>query len=259
MSEEIWVTSDVRGLSGRLILPEMSKWKLVDASLARKTRQEGGPWPEPKSLQARFGAWREGGDGPLCYQHNGEWIRLGVGAAIFVQRPDCKPMPVFLQFDSGHPTRPLHLTPPAGMFDTDHATPLDGALAELGEELIPVLDGYVCYWSWKTSLVCRARVDEYARENGLKTGGQVFPLETWEQAQHGVTLFVGNLNYRVLVECEPDTGSLEVLFPFLVHLPPGVELRDGERSRGGQLLNREVFEGALTTKAQAVFRCLGQF
>ena len=123
--------------------------------------------------------------------------------------------------------------------------------------MIPIRGNQVCYWSWQNVALCRERVDDYARENGLEIGGQEFPLEFWRPYDYSVLLTMGDSHEIVVIGCEPDTGSLEVLYPLSAKIPADVELRDGERSRSGQLLNRLVLEGALTTKARAIYRSLG--
>ena len=102
--DKIWMTTEAFSARGRLVLPPMNKWEQVDVALARKTREDGGPWPEPDLLQERFGEWLNGEDTILCDGSNEEAIRLGVGVAMLVERPGRQPTPVFLQFDAGHPT-----------------------------------------------------------------------------------------------------------------------------------------------------------
>jgi hypothetical protein len=237
----------------------MGVFEDIDAGArSRKVGSDGSPWPP---AMASAVAEARANPGTTVNIADGGQIRFGFGAAVYDEEREW----AFVQFDTGHPTRPGHLTPPAGLWQ--EGTPLEAALAELGQELIIVLRGKIGHWSFKGQLLDKQWVADYASAHDLEVDPKlIIELEPIvDFTPQTIFSIAGQGAISMIGENEFDSGSYEGILPFRVSIADDIELVDGEgrRDKTGEMCyfgRRTVYSseltaedmGKLTTKAQAV-------
>lgn len=246
--------------NNRVNLPPLGEgWTKVDAKHAAiKVGEKKALWNP--NMAAAIAKWEQSGSKVNLTE--GYQIRIGVGIALVTDDKG----PVVIETNSTHPTRPNKITPPAGLWQS--GTPLENALGELGEELIIIdtITGRVGNWRFNEKILGQKWVNEFIENHKPNRGGggPVIDIEMIRTSPHYPEQiffeFGDEVTYVGCVAFEPDSGSLEIIFPFRpVYgvLPPNVKLADGERLPDGTWLNRRVFYQNFTSKASAIFEAFG--
>jgi len=257
------ILEKVLGTADGIVLPPMAKWDEISATIARvKLGQLGAPWA-PGMAEA-VESWTSG-------KYNvdlsaGGQIRLGVSAALMLKHGD-KFAPVLSQFDATHPTRPLQLTPPAGILESRNI--LQDVYGELGQEIIitcPSQDT-VGFWAKDEAedqdLIEEAWVEEYAKAHNLQVDYDlIIPVHRVISAPFTDSLidfmFGEPGNWEQLIAGWPayefDTGSIEIMVPMIAELPESVVLEDGEILPNGRYRGSKVIPMFLTNKAEVIMQ-----
>jgi len=253
----------IRGSNAReIIFPAMAEWKEVDQGIARvKLGSPEAPW-SPGMADA-VAEWQKGGRG-INLTPNGR-CRIGVSIALLIDTGG-KLAPVFSQFNETHPTRPLQLTPPAGVLGGRDI--FMDALGELGQEIILTVPGdptTVGHWSYEDDMGLHTQILEedwvkdfsvahgYKLDENFKIPIELAPFDdlisfkfgrpgNWEQI---ITGWMAN---------EFDTGSFEIIIPVIAKLPLGVVLVDGEILPNGEYRGSKVITMYLTDKAEVIMK-----
>jgi len=241
-------------------LPTMAAWEEVDVNIARQKLPDA-PWPENFVEMIRL--WRNGG---LVNFASGGQLRLGVSAGIMLRDKD-RLVPLFNQFDEGHPTKPLHLTPPAGILENRDI--LSGIYNELGQEILigqrhrgKILIGNWCHCNNGRRLQ-ENWTKAYAESKRYDTSGITIPIHTFKDFPNKVNVYFGN---DLIISCwvgfEPETGSIELIMPLWAVFPRNeieVFCLDGERLPNRKWRNGLVIPVTerpalpLTSKAEIVW------
>lgn len=236
-----------------IVLPPLREWERIDASSARA---KGADRIAPPDYEERIQRFLNGESINLAGEGR---LRVGCSMGLLVNG-----QLVFGSFDMGHPSRPGYLTPPAGGFEGD-CSPLGTASTELAEEFI-LLDknNTVGLWHTPDRVVYVYQATAYARDHGLQLDYNLtVPIELLYDFPNVTTVIIGNIRYKCLVEFEPDTSSIELIFVGEVELPDGVKIVDGERLPNGNWRNTPVVTwtpnctATLGTKAEILVKTFG--
>ena len=232
-----------------ITFPKLERWEAVDVKVARV---RGVNRIAPSDFEERIVAYQRGELVNLA--GNGQ-LRLGVGVIPIVNG-----RLALRQFDATHPTRPEHLSPPAGLFES--GDPWESAWSELCEELIPVgPEGVGLYYN-QTHNPLEERGRLFAMEHGLCFSGEKVCVEPPTQYSFDPNpkpaVRFGNYGMNAVIEFEPDTSSIELLFPVKIDLPDGWTIMDGEQLPDGSWCDQPIWlSPPLTTKAKLAVATFG--
>jgi len=238
----------VLGCNSRINFPALERWKTVDARVARAC---GAERIAPPDFERRIATLRRGDE--EVDLAGGDQLRLGVGVIPIINGGKL----AFRQFDATHPTRLNQLTPPAGLFE--RGTPWEGAWNELCEELIPVGFGEVGLWDYEGLDPLEARGRKFALEHNVLPNRMKIPVIPLQSFEGAIDVSFGyDIAYRCLVEFEPDTSSVEILFPVEIDLPDGWTIVDGEELPDGNWCDQPIWlVPKLTAKAKIAIANFG--
>lgn len=197
----------------------------------------------------------------------GEWLnegfyaRIGIAAALFCLK-DGKPAVIMSRFNSTHPNRPDFLTPPAGLW-TDFSSK-NAALSKLAQEVILLFEKKAGRFLYKGKFLEQQWVEDWVKSHeteiifSKQASIKDIPINDDENVMH---IYIDGTYFGdALVQCEPDSGSIELIFLFKTSyqfdkISDGKKLPDGNwrNSWVGLLTVDElVNEKTKTTKAEAV-------
>lgn len=239
------------GAARTIAFPPWETMVPVDAKLAR-IRGEGRI--APPDFERRVARLLAGQRVDLTGQLNkgkpGGQLRFGAGFVLV--NAAVRRWPWLGKFDAGHPTRGDHLTPPAGL--VEDLPPSETAWKELCEEFVPASCDrrFTAPWRMEKRPLLPDRAKAYAAAFGRTylENEAVRVTETVGPTHWTVTF--GDVVYRVLVEFEPDTSSVELLWTGQSFMPNGWGIVDGEILPSGKWRDQPIVFGyPLTTKALA--------
>lgn len=206
---------------GRSILfPGLEDLGVLPANIARKKLgAEGCPWNP--DFEKFWNAWKSGKEVNLA---EGGLLRAGV--CVSMETPEGV---IFGRFKD-HPTVGNSWTPPAGLWC--EGSPLEAALAELGQEIIITRNGKVGFWLFDGEKLQYNWVLRYANEHNLEIDEElIVPIRQKECEQTTNLRFGENDSFDALVGNDLPTGGFEFIFVFELIDPNSlndVELCDGE-------------------------------
>ena len=234
-----------------ICFPALDRWKIVGANMARAC---GARRIAPPDFEQRIEMFQRGEEVDLA---KGGQLRLGVGVIPIIGEGKGRKL-AFRQFGVNHPTRPNQLTPPAGLFE-GRDTPWEGAWNELCEELIPVGFGEVGLWDYEGLDPLEARGRKFALEHNVLPNRMKIPVIPLQSFEGAIDVSFGyDIAYRCLVEFEPDTSSVEILFPVEIDLPDGWTIVDGEELPDGNWCDQPIWlVPKLTAKAKIAIANFG--
>ena len=234
-----------------ICFPALERWETVGANMARAC---GARRIAPPDFEQRIEMFQRGEEVDLA---KGGQLRLGVGVIPIIGEGKGRKL-AFRQFGVNHPTRPNQLTPPAGLFE-GRDTPWKEAWNELFKELIPVGYGEVGRWDYGGLDPLAARGRKFALEHNVLPNGMKIPVIPLQPPEGAKMVSFGKYPvYKCLIEFEPDTSSVELLFPVRINLPRDWEIVDGEQLPDGSWCDQPIWLiPAMTTKAKIAIANFG--
>lgn len=174
-------------------------------------------------------------------------LRIGLKNALFLNG---KKTPVLVRHSCDHKTRPGMWMLPGGVLESARsAEDIQGAaLAELVEEIVPCYGGdgterKIGSWRFNSRVLSHPWESDLLEQQGCSGGRTVFALQRLQTGNQIAVRFGGDGAVMVEINFEPETGSVELTFPWSANLPEHVLLRDGELDTvSGTLLNRPIFD-----------------
>ncbi len=226
--------------------PDLRKWRLVDAKIARASGTER---IAPPDFEQRIDQFLTGQTVNLAGEGQ---LRLGCSFGLLIND-----QPAFGQFDAGHPTRANQLTPPAGLFLGGE--PKSAAIQELSEEFIVRSDTKVGVWQVDHTPAYLRRAEEYAHTHQLEFDPLCqFRVQTLSTPLHFRVRF-GTHEEEVLIAFEVDSSGVELIWTGAATLPHGWFVVDGEKLPDGSwretpIITHNFDQFELTTKAKILLQ-----
>lgn len=173
---------------------------------------------------------------------DGKFARVGVSTAVFFLDGD-QIRTLAIEFDASHPLKPNKLSPPAGIWeDSDQRNVFWSGLSELGEEAIITVGNYIIPWRYSDgSVLAYDWICEYAKDHNFMVSKKTYlDIHNFSECEDPYYIYLnGKYQGRAVLACEPETGSLEIIFLVSCFEMTVEKFLDGEK-HDGKWLNRKV-------------------
>ncbi|MDD5146310.1 MAG: hypothetical protein PHN39_00965 [Candidatus Pacebacteria bacterium] len=176
-------------------------------------------------------------------------VRFGVTGAVFSKSNGF----LLSQFTSDHPTSPGLLSPASGIWTTDCANPFQGALNELGQEMIIEQDNQIGHWIYRGNTLSLEWTIQYRLANNKQAGGPSIYIELADDYPKAIFQFGGTYEVEGLLAFSPN-GGIEIIIPLeiLGSISQNIQFVDGEKIEAGYRRSQVVWSKDLTNSVRKV-------